>query len=68
MACINNTCIATGKLSSDISFDHGLNWQPLKSKTKQGFYTLASDNNIILAAGADGSVGIINIGNTISVN
>lgn len=59
MTCIKNTCITTGKLSSDISFDNGLNWQPLNSKTKQGFYTLASNNSLILAAGADGSIGVI---------
>lgn len=68
MACIDNLCIATGKLSSDISFDNGLNWQPLNSKSKQGFYTLASHKNIILAAGSDGSVGIMNIDKSISVN
>lgn len=28
MTCIKNSCITTGKLSSDISFDNGLNWQP----------------------------------------
>jgi len=68
MACIDNLCIATGKLSSDISFDNGVNWQPFNSKSKQGFYTLASHKNIILAAGSDGSVGIINIDKSISVN
>jgi len=59
MTCIKNTCITTGKLSSDISFDNGLNWQPLNSKTKQGFYTLASNKRLVLAAGADGSIGVI---------
>lgn len=59
MTCIKNKCLTTGKLSSDISFDNGINWQLLNSKSKQGFYTLASNKSLILAAGADGSVGII---------
>ena len=56
MACIKSTCIITGKLSSDISFDNGHTWNPLHA---QGFYTLATEGNTIVAAGADGSVGVM---------
>jgi hypothetical protein len=56
MACMKSTCIITGKLSSDISFDNGHTWKPLHT---QGFHTIATEANTIVAAGADGSVGII---------
>jgi photosystem II stability/assembly factor-like uncharacterized protein len=56
MACSKSTCIITGKLSSDISFDNGHTWKPLHS---QGFYTLATEANIIVAAGADGLVAVM---------
>lgn len=56
MVCSKSTCIITGKISSDISFDNGHTWKPLHT---QGFYTLAAENNTVVAAGADGSVGII---------
>ena len=65
MTCQNNTCIATGKTSSDISFDGGHSWQRFSvQKVKnidQGFYTLASDQKIFLAAGAEGKVGILKL-------
>ena len=63
MSCLQNTCIATGKTGSDISFDHGKNWQVLPNKTmpknEQGFYTLAADDGIFLAAGEKGKVAIL---------
>jgi len=63
MSCQQNMCIATGKTSSDISFDHGQTWQVLnnlaKPKNEQGFYTLAADNGVFLAAGEQGKVAIL---------
>jgi len=63
MSCQQNICIATGKTSSDISFDHGKMWQELNNvnqpKNEQGFYTLSSDNGIFLAAGEKGKVAIL---------
>ena len=56
MACIKHICLATGKLSTDISYDHGQSWQ-LFAPT--GFYTLATNNDIILAAGAEGKVAVL---------
>ena len=56
MSCIKSLCLATGKLSTDISYDHGQSWQPFDNK---GFYTLAANRDIILAAGADGQVGTV---------
>ncbi|WP_160154278.1 oxidoreductase [Microbulbifer sp. ALW1] len=58
MACIDSLCVASGKTASDISFDAGNSWQALAGA---GFYTLAAGNNLILGAGADGSVGILRI-------
>lgn len=58
MVCEKSTCIITGKLSSDISFDNGHTWKPFHS---QGFYTLASEANTVIAAGADGLVGVITL-------
>ena len=57
MVCVKATCIITGKLGSDISYDNGHSWQAFHT---QGFYTLATENNTIIAAGTDGQVGIIN--------
>jgi photosystem II stability/assembly factor-like uncharacterized protein len=65
MSCQVNTCITTGKTSSDISFDGGKTWQkvlgPNQKNNAQGFYTLASDQQIFLAAGAQGKVGILKL-------
>jgi photosystem II stability/assembly factor-like uncharacterized protein len=62
MSCQGNICIATGKTSSDISYNAGKNWQVLANshakKDDKGFYTLASDGMMFLAAGADGKVGV----------
>jgi photosystem II stability/assembly factor-like uncharacterized protein len=58
MTCQQQVCIMTGKTSSDISFDHGLNWQ---SFSKQGFYTLTSDKGLFVGAGHDGRVGIYHL-------
>ncbi|WP_281555944.1 YCF48-related protein [Thalassomonas sp. RHCl1] len=55
MNCIKNICLATGKLSTDISYDHGQSWQQF---SRQGFYTLAGNGRTILAAGAEGKVAI----------
>ncbi|MFC6632103.1 WD40/YVTN/BNR-like repeat-containing protein [Microbulbifer taiwanensis] len=58
MACVENTCIASGKTANDISFDGGAGWQPLPG---EGFYTLAAGAQLILGAGADGRVGVIGL-------
>jgi hypothetical protein len=63
MSCQQSTCIATGKTSSDISFDNGKTWRIL-SNTKQqpneqGFYTLSADNGVFLAAGENGKVAVL---------
>jgi len=63
MSCQAEICISTGKTSSDISFDHGHSWQTLNNNNAvvgdKGFYTLAADGFIFLAAGAEGKVGIL---------
>ena len=70
MSCLQNICIATGKTSSDISLDDGITWQILpnvnkpnsnKPNNEQGFYTLAADNSLFLAAGEKGKVAILKI-------
>ena len=59
MACYQETCIATGKLSTDISTDHGYSWQPLLiNGESQGFFTLAIEGNFLVAAGHDGRVAV----------
>ncbi|MCJ8321619.1 MAG: oxidoreductase [Colwellia sp.] len=58
MSCVKSTCISTGKLSSDISTDHGKSWQVFSN---HGFYTLASNNKSILAAGSAGKVAVLMI-------
>lgn len=59
MACYQETCISTGKLSSDISYDHGYSWQPLLiNGQSQGFFTLAIEGNTIVAAGHNGRVAV----------
>ncbi len=63
MSCQGNLCIATGKTSSDISYNGGKSWIPLANESAKagdkGFYTLASDHQLFLAAGADGKVGVL---------
>lgn len=68
MSCEGNICLATGKTSSDISYNAGQSWQAFNNKpitnkpsTKddEGFYTLASDNMVFLAAGAEGKIGVL---------
>lgn len=60
MSCVGSICIITGKLSSDISFNYGVTWQRLKNGNSEiGFYTLASNNELFLAAGVDGKVGVL---------
>jgi len=65
MTCQKNVCIATGKTSSDISFDNGKTWQILDNKQAkkddQGFYVIASDQQVFLAAGSQGKVGILRV-------
>lgn len=56
MACIGDTCIASGKTASELSFDGGDHWQAMQG---DGFYTLAAGEGLILGAGADGAVGLI---------
>lgn len=58
MACVKNTCVTTGKLTSDISTDHGNTWQRF---AQQGFYTLVSNSKIILAAGSEGKIATLAI-------
>lgn len=62
MTCSFSTCIASGKTGSDISFNYGQHWRPFDDVAgnihEQGFYTLASDNGLFLAAGANGKVAI----------
>lgn len=65
MQCEGLICIATGKTSSDISFDGGTTWRILANnsaeKNDQGFYTLASHQGLFLAAGAKGKVAIYSL-------
>ncbi|MEW6989983.1 WD40/YVTN/BNR-like repeat-containing protein [Colwelliaceae bacterium 6441] len=65
MSCQTNLCIATGKTSSDISFNHGKTWQELSNAhgeiNDRGFYTIASDADVFLAAGTDGKVGVLSL-------
>ncbi|MGS0676627.1 WD40/YVTN/BNR-like repeat-containing protein [Shewanella sp. 30m-9] len=59
MVCYEETCIATGKLSTDISHDHGYSWQPLLiNGESQGFFTLAIEGNTLVAAGHNGRVAV----------
>ncbi|MBL4914541.1 oxidoreductase [Shewanella schlegeliana] len=59
MVCHEETCIATGKLSTDISHDHGYSWHPLLiNGESQGFFTLAIEGNTLVAAGDDGRVAV----------
>lgn len=59
MVCYQTTCIVTGKLATDISFDHGYSWQSLQiDGLKQGYYSLAIDNDTVVAAGHDGRVAV----------
>jgi len=68
MSCQNSTCIATGKTAIDISFDAGNTWQEFTSPAKSestdvilGFYSLASDNMVFLAAGSGGKIGVLSL-------
>lgn len=62
MSCSNAVCLATGKLFTDISTDHGQSWQNLPINGKnQGFYTLTQQNGNFVAAGHDGRVSFFNI-------
>ena len=58
MSCFDNVCVTSGKLFSDISYDHGTTWQPLAGS---GFYTTAAQNNIILGAGDNGRIGVLKL-------
>lgn len=59
MVCHLATCIASGKLAMDISFDHGFSWQPLSVQGQdQGYYTLAIDGDTVVAAGHNGRVAV----------
>ena len=63
MSCQGNFCLATGKTNTDISYNAGKTWQILKNNKAElndkGFYTLASDNMLFLAAGSKGKVGLL---------
>ncbi|WOT04941.1 WD40/YVTN/BNR-like repeat-containing protein [Shewanella youngdeokensis] len=59
MVCHRATCVATGKLVTDISFDHGFSWEPLLiNGQQQGFYTLAIEGSTVVAAGHNGRVAV----------
>ncbi len=66
MSCQKWICLTTGKTATDISFDAGTTWQALVNKkqstmtlTHQGFYSLASDDDVFLTAGAEGKIGVL---------
>jgi len=65
-SCQSNICITTGKTGNDISFDHGNSWQVLENDARpersHGFYTLASDKQRFLLAGANGKVSVLTLG------
>lgn len=56
MACHVSLCVSTGKMGNDYSRDQGKTWYHWN---KAGYYTLASNNGLILAAGHDGRVGVL---------
>lgn len=58
MTCQNNICFLTGKTGTEISLDYGNHWQVFST---EGFYTIASEGNLVIAAGHDGRVGIYKI-------
>ena len=62
MSCQQKICIATGKTSSDISHNSGKSWQVLPNphgkKDDKGFYTIASNRMMFLAAGSEGKVSV----------
>ncbi len=68
MSCQSNICLATGKTATDISFDAGNTWQKLAAQQSKnstelthGFYSLASDSKVFLAAGANGTVAVLSL-------
>jgi photosystem II stability/assembly factor-like uncharacterized protein len=68
MSCLSTICITTGKTGSDISYNGGKTWQALSYDVKgeaivrdKGFYTIAADKIVFLAAGADGGVGVLSL-------
>ncbi len=68
MSCQEQVCIATGKTSTDISFDAGDSWQvfdeqqsDISAQKSQGFYSLASDNNVFIATGTNGKIAVLSV-------
>jgi len=68
MSCQGDICIATGQTATDISYNAGNSWQAFDEKPNlaltqetQGFFTLASDNDIFIGAGQNGKVGVLSI-------
>lgn len=60
MQCIGKTCVATGKLTSYISYNNGKRWSELKSQGQvKGFYTITAAQGVFIGAGAKGSIGIL---------
>lgn len=63
MKCFKLRCIATGKTGSDFSMDGGISWQSLDNKLAKegdrGFYTIANQGKIFVAAGANGKIGVL---------
>ncbi|WP_349287904.1 hypothetical protein [Pseudoalteromonas sp. BZB3] len=64
MQCAHNFCIAVGKSNSYMSKDNGYQWQPFKSTSFEGFYTLAQSEGTFIAAGTQGKVAVINQDNS----
>lgn len=58
MACAERLCVISGKTGSDVSFDHGVTWQPMAG---EGYYTLSVGKETILAAGHDGRVATLSV-------
>ncbi len=58
MTCQSNICFLAGKTGTEISFDHGNQWQVFSN---QGFYTIANEGELVVAAGHEGRVAIYKI-------
>jgi len=63
MTCQSSICLMTGQTGNDISFNSGKTWSEFRSAKKgasdHGFYTIAGDNMLFLAAGANGNIGVL---------
>jgi photosystem II stability/assembly factor-like uncharacterized protein len=63
MICQSSICLMTGKTGNDISFNSGKTWSMFRSANEgasdDGFYTIAGDKLLFLAAGANGNIGVL---------